>query len=158
MFFKLNRIVVFLKFFTCQQLSRPYYYHTLIDLTKQLIRDEDPYGEPSLTVTDIVFGRWQGIFRATQKAINSIARGLRECFACRSVQEGVSYYEKGFAWTFTGNARNTLSPRACGTNFGCCTEPSVCIVTEICVQINTGSLSRRVTGEPWCACPYETEK
>lgn len=144
----LGRFFVFSKSLTCLLLSRQKNKQTKTDLTKQLIRDEDPYGELSLTVTDIVFGRWQGIFRATQKAINGIARKLRKWFACRSVQEGVSYYEKGFARTFTGNARNTLSPRACGTNFSCCTEPSVCIVTVICVRVNTGSLSRRVAGEP----------
>lgn len=125
-----------------------YCYYVLTDLTKHLIRDEDRNGEPSLTFTDIIFGPWQGIFRATQKAINGIARKLRKWLACRSVQKGVSYYEKGFARVFTGNTHNTLTPRACGTNFSCCAEPSVCIITVIFARVNAGSWSRRATGKP----------
>lgn len=44
--------------FTRLLISRPYYYYALPDLTKQSIREEEPYGEPSLTVTNIVFGLW----------------------------------------------------------------------------------------------------
>lgn len=55
---KLKCFVIFLKFFTCLLISRPYYYYAVPDLTMQSIREEEPYGEPSLTVTDIVFGLW----------------------------------------------------------------------------------------------------